>query len=115
MAGDEVNSNDIGFWNILNIIAFLAIVFLLNIKKKSLGKLNVQKLKETLKYLESKQRELKKQNQNDTRSLESMIKYLKKDMMEQHDLSDHHQLIKQEIKDTETFIENVKNIIKINS
>ncbi|PBI91673.1 hypothetical protein BSF41_12770 [Flavobacterium sp. ACN2] len=78
-------------------------------------KLNVQKLKETLKYLESKQRELKKQNQNDTRSLESMIKYLKKDMMEQHDLSDHHQLIKQEIKDTESFIENVKNIIKINS
>lgn len=87
----------------------------MNIKSKSLGKLDVQKLKETLKYLESKQRELKRQNQNDTRSLESMIKYLKKDMMEQHNLSDHHHLIKQEIKDTEIFIENVKNIIKINS
>ncbi|WP_125722538.1 hypothetical protein [Flavobacterium ustbae] len=80
-----------------------------------MGKLNVQKLKETLKYLETKQRELKRQDQNDTRSLESMIKYLKKDMLEQHSLSDHHQLIKQEIKDTESFIENVKNIIKINS
>jgi DNA gyrase/topoisomerase IV subunit A len=109
-----LNSNDIGFWSILNSVTFPAIVFI-NIKNKRLGKLNVQKLKETLKYLESKQRELKKQNQSDTRSLESMIKYLKKDMMEQHDLSEHHQLIKQEIKDTETFIENVKNIIKINS
>ncbi len=109
-----MNSNDIGFWSILNFVTFPAIVFI-NIKNKRLGKLNVQKLKETLKYLESKQRELKKQNQSDTRSLESMIKYLKKDMMEKHDLSEHHQLIKQEIKDTETFIENVKNIIKINS
>ncbi len=76
-----------------------------------MGKLNIQKLQETLKYLESKQRELKRQNQNDTRSLDSMIKYLKKDMIEQHSLSDHHHLIKQEIKDTEAFIENVKNII----
>ncbi|MCV2486462.1 hypothetical protein OD917_16125 [Flavobacterium sp. SH_e] len=80
-----------------------------------MGKLDIQKLKETLKYLESKHRELKRQGQNDTRSLESMIKYLKKDMLEQHNLSDHHQLIKKEIKDTESFIENVKNIIKINS
>lgn len=80
-----------------------------------MGKLNVQKLKETLKYLESKQRELKRQNESDNRSIESMIKYLKKDMMEQHDLAEHHQLIKQEIKDTETFILNVKNIILINS
>ncbi|KAF2343028.1 hypothetical protein DMB71_00875 [Flavobacterium tistrianum] len=94
--------------------AFPAIIFII-IKNKRLGKLNVQKLKETLKYLESKQRELKRQDQNDTRSLESMIKYLKKDMMEQHDLSEHHQLIKQEIKDTEIFIESVKNIIEINS
>ena len=114
MAGNGANSNGIGFWSILNSITFPAIVFI-NVKKEGLGKLDVQKLKETLKYLESKQRELKRQNQNDNRSLESMIKYLKKDMMEQHALADHHQLIKQEIKDTETFIENVKNIIKINS
>ncbi|WDF64343.1 hypothetical protein [Flavobacterium sp. KACC 22763] len=80
-----------------------------------MGKLNVQMLAETLKYLESKQRELKRQDQKDTRSLDSIIKYLKKDMMEQHNLSDHYQLIKQEIKDTETFIESVKNIIEINS
>ncbi|MBB4799995.1 hypothetical protein HNP37_000034 [Flavobacterium nitrogenifigens] len=78
------------------------------------GKLNVQKLKETLKYLESKDRELKNQGQNDTRSLESMIKYLKKDMIEQYNLDDHHVTIKQEIKDTQTFIENVKRIISVN-
>ncbi|AXB56706.1 hypothetical protein [Flavobacterium fluviale] len=79
------------------------------------GKLNVQKLKETLKYIESKHKELKRQGQNDTRSLESMLKYLKKDMIEQYNLSDHHVSIKQEMKDTETFIENVKTIIEINS
>ncbi|BDU24952.1 hypothetical protein [Flavobacterium sp. GSB-24] len=79
------------------------------------GKLNVQRLNETLKYLESKHREFKKANQNDTRSLESVIKYMKKDMIEQYNLSDHHSTIKQEIKDTEAFIENVKEIIEINS
>ncbi|MFD1604141.1 hypothetical protein ACFSJW_08450 [Flavobacterium artemisiae] len=80
-----------------------------------MGKLNVQRLKETLNYLQSKQRELKRQSETDTRSLESMIKYLKKDMMEQYQLSEHHVSIKQEIKDTEAFIENVKNIIETNS
>ncbi|MBE8725781.1 hypothetical protein [Flavobacterium hungaricum] len=80
-----------------------------------MGKLNVQRLKETLNYLQSKQRELKRQQETDTRSLESMIKYLKKDMMEQYHLSEHHVSIKQEIKDTEAFIENVKNIIETNS
>jgi len=33
MAGNEVNSNGIGFWSILNLTAFLAIVFLLNFKE----------------------------------------------------------------------------------
>jgi hypothetical protein len=80
-----------------------------------LEKLNIQRLKETLKYLESKQRELKRQNENETRSLESMIKYLKKDMIEHFELSNHHQSIKEEIKNTDAFIENVKNIIEINS
>ncbi|MBZ4037043.1 hypothetical protein K6T82_19915 [Flavobacterium sp. 17A] len=79
------------------------------------GKLNVQKLKETLKYLESKHRELKREDQNDTRSLESMIKYLKKDMVDQYNLADHHDEIKKEIKNTDAFIENVKSIIEINS
>ncbi|KFF06602.1 hypothetical protein [Flavobacterium reichenbachii] len=78
-------------------------------------KLNIHRLKETLKYLESKQRELKRQNENETRSLESMIKYLKKDMLEHFELSNHHQSIKEEIKNTDAFIENVKNIIEINS
>lgn len=79
------------------------------------GKLNVQKLKETLKYIESKHNEIKRQGQNDTRSLESMLKYLKKDMIEQYNLSDHHLSIKQEVKDTDAFIENVKTIIEQNS
>lgn len=79
-------------------------------------KLNVQRLKRTLDYLESKQRELQNHNGSDTRSLESMIKYLKKDMMEQFKLSDHVLLsMKQEIKNTETFIVIVQNIIDANS
>lgn len=79
------------------------------------GKLNVQRLKETLDYLQSKQRELNRQGENDTRSLESMIKYLKKDMLDQYNLSDHHLSIEKEIKDTDAFIKNVKSIIDINS
>jgi len=39
----------------------------------------IQKLKRTLEYLESKQRELKKYNETeDSRSIESIIKYKKK-------------------------------------
>lgn len=78
------------------------------------GKLNVQRLKETLNYLESKHRELKRQSNTDTRSLESMIKYLKKDMVDQYNLADHHSTIKQEIKNTEAFIEHVNSIIEVN-
>lgn len=78
------------------------------------GKLNVQRLKETLNYLESKQRELERQSHTDTRSLESMIKYLKKDMVDQYNLADHHSTIKQEIKNTEAFIEHVNSIIEVN-
>jgi len=74
-------------------------------------KLSIQRLKKTLAYLESKQRELKRQNDNDTRSIESMIKYLKKDMLEQFNLTDYDIYIKNEIKNTETFISSVKNII----
>lgn len=81
-----------------------------------LEKLNIQRLKRTLEYLESKQRELQNNKDNDTRSLESMIKYLKKDMMEQFKLADHVLLsMKQEIKNTDTFIFIVKNIIDANS
>jgi len=77
-------------------------------------KLNLQRLKKTLNYLESKQRELKKNHENDTRSVESMIKFLKKDMIEQYKLSDYDLYIKQEVKDTETFIKSVKDIIADN-
>ncbi|MWB94146.1 hypothetical protein GON26_07205 [Flavobacterium sp. GA093] len=78
-------------------------------------KINIQRLKETLKYLESKQRELKRNSDSDTRSIESMIKYLKKDMMEQFKLSEHDEAIKHVIRDTETFIQTVENIIEENS
>jgi len=74
-------------------------------------KLSIQRLKKTLAYLESKQRELKRQSENDTRSIESMIKYLKKDMLEQFKLTDYDIYIKNEIVNTETFIRSVKNII----
>ncbi|KAF2514256.1 hypothetical protein [Flavobacterium foetidum] len=77
-----------------------------------MGKLNIQRLKETLNYLESKQRELKRNERHDTRSIESMIKYLKKDMIEQFKLTEHLFYIKQESKDTEVFIKNVKEIIE---
>lgn len=77
--------------------------------------INVLRLKRTLAYLESKQRELKRQNENDTRSLESMIKYLKKDMLEQFKLTEYDIYIKGEIQNTETFIQSVKSIIDTNS
>lgn len=78
-------------------------------------KVNVQRLKKTLDYLQSKQRELKRQCEKDTRSIDSMIKYLKKDMIERFKLTDYDTSIKQEIKDTETFIRNVQKIINSNS
>ncbi|MFH6948829.1 hypothetical protein ACHRV6_10075 [Flavobacterium sp. FlaQc-51] len=80
-----------------------------------MDKINVQRLKKTLTYLESKQRELKRQNDSDTRSIESMIKYLKKDMLEQFKLTDYDVYIKGEINNTETFIQSVKSIIDSNS
>lgn len=74
--------------------------------------LEIQRLKKSLQYLESKQRELKKQQDTDTRSIESIIKYLKKDMIQQFNLTDYDSLIKQEIKDTDVFITHVKYIIE---
>ncbi|OXG04139.1 hypothetical protein BC749_102816 [Flavobacterium araucananum] len=77
-----------------------------------MDKINVQRLKKTLAYLESKQRELKRQNENDTRSIESMIKFLKKDMLEQFKLTNYDIYLKDEINNTETFIQSVKSIIE---
>lgn len=79
-----------------------------------MDKLKLQRLKKTLNYLESKQRELKKYHENDTRTLESIIKFLKKDMIEQYKLSEYDLYIKQEVIDTETFIKSVKGIIENN-
>lgn len=75
-----------------------------------MDKLNIERLKKTLHFLESKQRELKRNQETDVRSLESMIKYLKKDIVEQFKLL-HYDLSKQEVKNTDTFIDTVKNII----
>ena len=77
-------------------------------------KLQIQRLKKSLQYLESKQRELKRQQGNDTRTIESIIKYLKKDMIQQFTLLDYNASINQEIKDTDTFINQVKEIIENN-
>lgn len=76
-----------------------------------MDRLSIQRLKKSLAYLESKQRELKKHNNSDTRSIESLIKYLKKDMLEQFNLTNYDIYIKEEIIDTEIFIRSVKNII----
>lgn len=78
-------------------------------------KLDIQRLQMTLIYLESKQRELKRQNETDTRSIESMIKYLKKDMIDQYKLVEYHITIKEEILNTDTFITSVQNIIEANN
>jgi hypothetical protein len=76
-----------------------------------LEKPEIQRLKKSLQYLESKQRELKKQQDTDTRSIESIIEYLKKDMIQQFNLTDYDSLIKQQIKNTDVFIIHVKYII----
>ncbi|OXA90379.1 hypothetical protein [Flavobacterium hercynium] len=76
-------------------------------------KLNIQRLQMTLVYLESKQRELKRQNDNDTRSIESMIKYLKKDMVDQYKLVEYHTSIEEDIINTDSFITTVQNIITL--
>jgi len=90
-------------------------IYLLIIKKViNVDHINVQRLKKTLAYLESKQRELTKDSENDTRSIESMIKYLKKDMLEQFNLHEYDIYIKNEIGNTEAFIKSVKNIIEEN-
>lgn len=111
-----LNSNGNGFWSILSLMAFRVIVFLVKFYKerKRLEKLELQRLKKSLQYLESKQREFKKHQENDTRSVESIIQYLKKDMIHQFKLVDYNPAIKQEIKNTDTFIIHVKYIIKSN-
>ncbi|MNR34004.1 hypothetical protein D3C85_1517360 [compost metagenome] len=76
--------------------------------------LEIQRLKKSLQYLESKQRELKKQEENDTRSIESIIKYLKKDMIQQFNLTDYDSLIQQQLKNTDVFIVHVRYIIESN-
>lgn len=94
--------NRITFWTIF-----------LNLRYKiGLEKLDRQRLQQTLSYLESKQRELERNIENDTRTIESMIKYLKKDMLRQFQLSDYDESINLQLKNTDSFIEKVQNIIE---
>jgi uncharacterized protein YaaN involved in tellurite resistance len=76
-----------------------------------LEKISLQRLNKTLDYLKSKQRELERNFENDTRSVESMINYLKKDMIEQFRLVAYDESIR-EVKNTKTFIIRVQSIIK---
>ncbi|MDX6182717.1 hypothetical protein SGQ44_10065 [Flavobacterium sp. Fl-77] len=72
-------------------------------------------MSQTLNYLESKQRELERQMQNDTRSIDSMIRYIKRDMLNEFQLSDFDASIKHQLKNTENFILIVQNIIEENT
>ncbi|KAF2336863.1 hypothetical protein FND99_00190 [Flavobacterium daemonense] len=74
-------------------------------------KLEIERLKKSLHYLKSKQRELKRHDENEIRSFESIIKYQKNYMVEQYKLLYYEPSIKQEIKNTEIFIGNVQKII----
>lgn len=74
---------------------------------------NIQRLQKTLAYLESKQRELIRGHTHDTRSIESLIKYLKKDMLEQFQLAAYDTIIKEELNNTESFIRRVQKIINL--
>lgn len=76
--------------------------------------LDVQRLIKSLDYLKSKQRELQKQSGTDTRTLESIIKYLKKDMVDLYKLTNYDLYIKQDVKNTEVFISSVQKIIDDN-
>ena len=78
-------------------------------------KLDIQRLKSSLQYLKSKQRELKRNPENQNRSIESIIKYLKKDIIDQFKLANYDIYINQEVKNTELFIDSVQKIIDSNS
>jgi uncharacterized membrane protein (DUF106 family) len=80
-----------------------------------LEELNVQRLKKALDYLQSKQREIQRARENDTRTIESLTKYLKKDMIDQFELAKYDLYIKQDVKNTETFINSVQHIIDSHS
>lgn len=74
-----------------------------------------QKLQDSLHFLESKQRDLKRYNQvnADARAFESLIGYLKRDMILVFNLAAYDAEIMQRLKNTDVFIENVKSIIKL--
>lgn len=78
-------------------------------------KLDIQRLKSSLQYLKSKQRELKRNPESQNRSIESIIKYLKKDIIDQFKLANYDIYINQEVKNTELFIDSVQKIIENNS
>lgn len=74
---------------------------------------NIQRLQKTLDFLESKQREFKKEDTNNARSIGSFIKYFKKDIVEQFQLIAYDASIKEELNNTESFIRRIQKIINI--
>ncbi|KUJ59079.1 hypothetical protein AR687_25020 [Flavobacteriaceae bacterium CRH] len=80
-----------------------------------MDKVDFQKLQDSLRFLESKQRDLKryKQVDQDVRSFESLIRYLKRDMILVFNLDRYDAEITEKINNTDFFIENVQRTIKL--
>ena len=80
-----------------------------------MDKVDFQKLQDSLRFLESKQRDLKRYNQvdQDVRSFESLIGYLKRDMILVFNLDRYDAEITEKINNTDFFIENVQRTIKL--
>ncbi|UUF12421.1 MULTISPECIES: hypothetical protein [Flavobacterium] len=80
-----------------------------------MDKKDLQKLQDSLRFLESKQRDLKryKRRDADVRAFDSLIRYLKRDMIIVFHLAAYDVEIIEKSKDTDVFIENVQSIIKL--
>ena len=80
-----------------------------------MDKENLEKLQDSLRFLESKQRDLKLYSRvdHDVRAFDSFIRYLKRDMMIVFNLDEYDSEIINKMNDTDFFIENVQRIIKL--
>ncbi|PWJ92214.1 hypothetical protein BC749_1179 [Flavobacterium araucananum] len=80
-----------------------------------MDKENLEKLQDSLRFLESKQRDLKLYSRvdNDVRAFDSFIRYLKRDIIIVFNLDRYDSEIIYKINDTDFFIENVQHIIKL--
>lgn len=78
-----------------------------------MDKKDFQKLQDSLRFLESRQRELKRDDKADTRAFDSLIRYLKKDMIFVFNLAAYDAEIIAKSSNTDVFIEKVKRIIQL--